>query len=159
MDAILTDSHVDNRIKTCILMNVIVPKLEYAGEAWEGNAKFVKQLETVQMTAAKYILGCSSTSSNTLLRAELRMYPLTTNRDERKLKKRYKVNIMPEKRLPAIADRAVWEKMTKGRAGITWDNVVDKIWKELGGDQEDILSVEKFGGYKTEVNEKKKGEG
>ena len=28
MDAILTDSHLDiiNRIKTCILMNVIVPK-------------------------------------------------------------------------------------------------------------------------------------
>ena len=87
MDAILTDSHVDNRIKICILMNVIVPKLEYAGEAWEGNAKFVKQLETVQMTAAKKILGCSSTTSNTaVLKAELRMYPLKTNRDERKLK-------------------------------------------------------------------------
>ena len=66
---------------------------------------------------------------------------------------------MPEKRLPAIADRAVWEKMTKGRAGITWDNVVDKIWKELGGDQEGVLSVEKFGGYKTEVKEIKEGEG
>ena len=52
MDAILTDSHLDTRIKTCILMNVIVPKLEYAGEVWEGNAKLVKQLETVQMTAA-----------------------------------------------------------------------------------------------------------
>ena len=27
MDAILTDSHLDTRIKVCILMNVIVPKL------------------------------------------------------------------------------------------------------------------------------------
>ena len=52
MDAILTDPHLDTRIKICILMNVIVPKLEYAGEVWEGNAKFVKQLETVQMTTA-----------------------------------------------------------------------------------------------------------
>ena len=34
-------------------MNVIVPALEYAGEVWEGNAKLVKQLEKVQMTAAK----------------------------------------------------------------------------------------------------------
>ena len=57
MDAILTDSHLDTRTKICILMNVIVPKLEY-GEVWEGNAEFVKQLETVQMTAAKNILGC-----------------------------------------------------------------------------------------------------
>ena len=34
-------------------MNVIVPKLEYAGEVWEGNVKLVKKLETVQMAAAK----------------------------------------------------------------------------------------------------------
>ena len=67
MDAILTDPHLDTRIKICILMNVIVPKLEYAGEVWEGNTKFVKQLETVLMTAAKHILGCSSTTSNTVL--------------------------------------------------------------------------------------------
>ena len=53
MDAILTDLHLDARIEMCILMNVIVPKLEYAGEVWKGNTKFVEQLETVQMTAAK----------------------------------------------------------------------------------------------------------
>ena len=31
MDAILTDSHLDTGIKICILINVVVPKLEYAG--------------------------------------------------------------------------------------------------------------------------------
>ena len=55
----------------------VVPKLEYAGEVWEGNAKFVMQLETVQMAAAKKIIGCSSKTSKTaLLRAELGAYPL-----------------------------------------------------------------------------------
>ena len=34
------------------MVNVIVPKLECAGEVWEGNAKFIKELETAQMTAA-----------------------------------------------------------------------------------------------------------
>ena len=53
MDAILTDPHLDTKIKIRILMNVVVPKLECAGEVWEGNAKFVKQLGTVQITAAK----------------------------------------------------------------------------------------------------------
>ena len=53
--------------------------------------------------------------------------------------------------LPAIADRTVWEKRTKGQAGIRWDNVVEKIWKDLGGNQDEVLSIEKFGGYKTEV--------
>lgn len=154
MDAILTDSHLDTRIKRCILMNVIVPKLEYAGEVWEGNAKLVKQLETVQMTAAKKVLGCSSTTSNTVLRAELGMYPLKTNRDVRKLKWQYKVRNMPKHRLPAIADRAVWEKVTKGRAGVRWDSVVEKVWQDIGGNPEEILSIEKFGGFKTEVNER-----
>ena len=77
MDAILTDPHLDTRIKMCILINMILSKLDYAGEVWKGSAKFVKQLETVQMTAAKNILGCSSTTSNTVLRrAELGMHPL-----------------------------------------------------------------------------------
>ena len=51
---------------------------------------------------------------------------------------------MPKKRLPAIANRAVWEKVTKGRAGIRWDSVVEKVWKDVGGNQEEILSIEKF---------------
>ena len=33
----------------------------------------------------------------------------------------------------AIADRAIWENVTKGRAGIRWGNVVDEVWKEIGG--------------------------
>ena len=86
MDAILTDPHLHTRIKICILIYVIVPKLEYAGEVWEGNAKVLRQLETAQVTAAKKILGCSSMTSSTVLRAELAMYPLKTSRDERKLK-------------------------------------------------------------------------
>ena len=86
------------------------------------------------MTAAKEILGCSSTTSNTVLRAELGMYPLQTNRDVRKLKWQYKIDNISEMRLPAIADRAVWENMAKGRAGIRWDNVVEKISKDFGGD-------------------------
>ena len=71
----------------------------------------------------------------------------------RKLKRQYKIRNMPEKRLPAIADRAVWEKITRGRAGIRWDNIVEKIRKDLG-DQEKIVSIEKLGGYKTEVKER-----
>ena len=48
--------------------------------------KFVKELQTVQMPTAKNILGCSSTTSNTILRVELGVYPLETNRDVGKLK-------------------------------------------------------------------------
>ena len=43
---------------------------------------------------------------------------------------------MPTKKLPAIADWAVWEKITKGRAGTRWDRVFEKVWKDIGGSQE-----------------------
>ena len=111
MDAILTDSHLDtvDRIKICIIMNVIVPKIKYAGEACEGNAKLVRQLETV-LTAAIKALRCSSTTSTTaVLREELGVYPRSTNRDVRKLKWRNNVS-NKKRRLQAKADRAVWEK-------------------------------------------------
>ena len=72
------------------MKNVIVPKLEYAG-VWERNAKLVKQLETVQTTAAKNMpsLGCSSTTCSTVFIPgirELGMYPLKTNRGVRNVK-------------------------------------------------------------------------
>ena len=62
MEAILTDLHLDTTIKVCILMNAIASKLEYTGEIWKRSAKLEKQLGTAQMTAAKNILGCSSTT-------------------------------------------------------------------------------------------------
>ena len=52
-----------------------------------------------------------------------------------------------------MVDRAVWEKITQGRAGVRWDNVVEKILKDVGGDQEEVPPIEKLGGYKTEVEE------
>ena len=61
---------------------------------------------------------------------------------------------MPKKRLPAIADRAVWEKVTEGRAGIRWDSVFENIWKDIGENQEETLSREKLAGYETEIQER-----
>ena len=73
----------------------------------------------------------------------------------RKLKWQYKIRNMPKERLPAIiVDRAVWEKVSKGRARIRWDSVVEKVWKNIGGNQEDLMSAGKFGKYKAQVEER-----
>ena len=59
---------------------------------------------------------------------------------------------MPETRLPTIADRAVWEKMSEGRAATRWDNVVDN---NMEGDRrrpsKGTVFIRGFGGYKTEM--------
>ena len=45
----------------------------------------------------------------------------------------------------------MWEKVAKGRAETRWDSVVEKLRKDVGGNQEKTLSIEKFAGYKTEA--------
>ena len=61
---------------------------------------------------------------------------------------------MPKKSLSAISDRAVRDRVTKWRAGLRWGSVVEKVWKNIGGNQEEILSIEKFEGCKTEEKER-----
>ena len=55
---------------------------------------------------------------------------------------------MPKKRLPAIGDRAVWEKLTRGRAGIRWGSLVDNVRKDTGGnhDETTVCPQRSFGG-------------
>lgn len=58
MDEILTDSHLDTWIKRC-MMNVIAPKLEYAGEVREQERWYIN---TTSWTCRKtdYIPGGSN---------------------------------------------------------------------------------------------------
>ena len=63
---------------------------------------------TPSITAPAIALWCHvcylSRAPPSLVRAELGMYPLKTNRDTRKLKWQCNVRIVPKKRLPAIVD-------------------------------------------------------
>ena len=79
MRPILTNPHLDSKNKRYTLINVVTPKLEDVGDVWEGNAKFVKQLETVHLAAALKIRRYSTAASNTVLRAELGTDGLKTN--------------------------------------------------------------------------------
>ena len=81
------------------------------------------------------------------------MYPLKTNRDMRKLRWQYSVKKMQRRRLPATVDRAVWKKTTRRRAGNRWERDIEKIWKEVGGNQDKILSIDEAAGYKTKVRD------
>ena len=83
------------------------------------------------------------------------MYPLKTNRDMRELERQFEVRNLPKTMLPATVERAVWEKATKGRAGIMEDSVVEKVWTDIiRGNEEDIIFAEKFGGYKTKAEQR-----
>ena len=55
---------------------------------------------------------------------------------------------MQSKRLPALVDRAVWKKVTKGQP-VRWDKEVERVWKEMGGNKDEELSIGERAGYKT----------
>lgn len=44
-----------------------------------------------------------------------------------------------------MANRAGWGKATEDLAGVRWDSVLDDFLKEIGGNQEYIMSMEKLG--------------
>ena len=43
---------------------------------------------------------------------------------------------------------------SRRRAGISWDSIVEKVWKDVRGNHEYGMSVEKFGRYKTGLEER-----
>lgn len=49
---------MDTRVVLDMLMSVIVPKLECAGEVRERNTKLVKGFEIVPIAAAEKLIGC-----------------------------------------------------------------------------------------------------
>ena len=53
-----------------------------------------------------------------------------------------------------MVGRAVWEKLTKGRARRRWDTAAQEIWRHIGGNQEEMMPAENFGRHKTEVEER-----
>ena len=55
--------------------------------------------------------------------------------------------------MPGIVDRSVMKKRTKGEAGIRWDKEVENIWKEIGGNKKEIMSIEDGEEYKTKVSD------
>ena len=47
---------------------------------------------------------------------------------------------MQSNRLPAIVDRAVWKKVTKAQP-VRWDNEVERVWREIGGNKDEVQSI------------------
>ena len=98
------------------------------------------------MTAAKNILRCSSTTTSTVLSAEEpKLYPHKRARDVRLSKWKFQTRNMPKTRLPAMVDRAAWKEVTNKRAVRRWDRVFGKVWKEIGGTQEEFMPAGEIG--------------
>ena len=68
-----------------IFMAMLRPSLEYGCEVWSTNKCQDKALESIQLCACKYILGCSVTTCNEPVCADLGLESLKCRRDSHKL--------------------------------------------------------------------------
>ena len=59
---VLHNFALDLRTRRHILMAVLRPSLEYGCEVWNANKCQAQALESIQLRACKYILGCSRTT-------------------------------------------------------------------------------------------------
>ena len=55
---------------------------------------------------------------------------------------------MHRKRLAAVVDTSVWKKWPKGRLEY---RIVEEVWNQIKGSQDEILSVGEGEGYRTKV--------
>ena len=54
-----------------MLVSVLRPTLEYGSEVWACNKRQTASLESIQLGAAKKILGCSSKTCNEAVRGDM----------------------------------------------------------------------------------------
>ena len=69
-----------------LLVSILRPSLEYGSEVWACNKSQAASLESLQLGAAKTILGCSSRTCNEAVRGDMGLESLKGRRDRRKLK-------------------------------------------------------------------------
>ena len=81
-------------------MTVLQPSLEYDCEVWNANHSQAKALESIQLCACRYILGCSVTTCDEPVCADLGLETLKYRRDFCKLKWYHKVKHTNGERLP-----------------------------------------------------------
>ena len=132
---------LDLRARRHILMAVLRPSLEYGCEVWSANKSQAKALESIQLRACKYILGCSVTTCDEPVRADLGLETLKYRRDFRKLKWYRKVKRMNNERLPFKLLSNEWNKVkSRGRPRKCWLSHVNSLKKELNL-QDKVLEI------------------
>ena len=107
---------LSNRSISTVLISVLCPTLEYGSEVWACNKRQTASLESIQLGAAKKILGCSSKTCNEAVRGDMGLESLKARRDRCKLKWWYKVNNLDDERYPRLLLDNEWEvKPCRGR--------------------------------------------
>ena len=113
MRGLLSDPYLTVKVKCMLMTSALRPVLEYACEVLEPSASQVKALESVQLKAARCILGCPTLSPSEAVRNDLGLSLLSSRRHLVKLKWQYRVRALPSDRL----ERVVYDRTQPAPGG------------------------------------------
>ena len=124
----LASQHLDRAVRLLVYKQYVRPVLEYGAEVWTATASQSRQLEAIQLSAARAILGCFHGTASVAVRAELGLEPLSERRTLAQLRWYGKLCVMPQHRYPVRV-------LSQHSGARSWKGRLEKDWQHTVGGQ------------------------
>ena len=131
MKPLLKDAHLTIRIKRLLMLTALLPCLEFASEVLVPSSVQCRALESVQLKAARLILGCPTLTASEAVRGDLHLSLLSSRRDIAKLKWQHRIQSLAESRLERVLYLQAVPRGTRGRKRKLFTQTCDQIWLSL----------------------------
>ena len=146
---------LDTDVKRIMLLAVVRPVVEYGATVWHANAPQQAALESVQHQILSSMTGCPNTTSAHILRLETGCRSFESWADQRKLEYFYKLQNMPDDRLPKLVWQHNWQEgRRRGGQVKMWDAHTQEVARSVGMEHlADVCAdVDSYGAYKKQVS-------
>lgn len=143
MKPLLKDAHLTMRIKRLLMLTALRPCLEFASEVLVPNSVQCRALESVQLKAARVVLGCPTLTGSEAVRGDLHLALLSSRRDIAKLKWQHRLQSLPDSRLEKVLYLQAVPRGTRGRKRKLFTQTCDQIWLSLVSFPRESLSMSK----------------
>ena len=131
MEPLLTDAHLTMRIKRLLMLTALRPCLAFASEVLVPSRVHCRALESVQLKAARLILGCPTLTASEAVRGDLHLSLLSSRRDIAKLKWQHRLQSFADSRLEKVLYLQAVPRGTRGRKRKLFTQTCDQIWLSL----------------------------
>ena len=130
MGKLVHAKHLSVRVRRILILTALRPLPEYGAEVLVPTREHARALESLQLQAARMILGCPQRTSSDVTRADLGVQFLSYGRDIAKLKWQHRLlGLLADRLERVLYDRGLQAPAQgRGRNRRTWSQVVGSIW-------------------------------
>ena len=129
------------RIMRMLMLTALRPCLEFASEVLVPSSVHCRALESVQLKAARLILGCPTLTASEAVRGDLHLSLLSSRRDIAKLKWQHRLHRLPNSRLEKVLYLREVPRGTRGRNKKLFIQTCDQLWLSLISFSRESLSM------------------